>query len=131
VYNALLVDPALPPGDRSAARIKAVTLVPPILPSTVRPHDCSLDVRHWALCSPSPRVQAEIHALRARLSADLSALRRPAPPGVPAEEALGDPLQELGGTAFHLAHQGLNDRDIQVRRAARQARARIIRADPP
>ncbi len=58
-----------------------------------------------------PASSAEIDALRARLERDIAKLR-----AQPLRVA--DPVREIGQTAFLLAYQGRNDRDLQAKLAA-------------
>jgi hypothetical protein len=62
-----------------------------------------------------PTHQDQLLAWREALEEDLRALLRELEEGGAGPEGVvPDPLYQLGGTLFHLAHQGYDDRALQV-----------------
>lgn len=82
----------------------------------LRPHDSGLKLRAAFAMPVIPESAAEIQLRREQLAGDIDRLMRE-------PLHIEDPVRNTCGPVFHLAYQGMNDRDLQARIAALYAKA--------
>ena len=125
LYEAVLTEGGAGDGNHHVmdqhlvtAKLKSASLVPPILKSKV-----SLVTKRWnndggksiplSCLHLHHCYQAEIEDFRLRMAVDLENLIAAVENGS-SSSIISDPLHQVGVTSFHLAHQGLNDKHLQV-----------------